>query len=47
MTCRWCEVSWNSWPLDPRPGQDRDVYWMGTVMPGVDFTAPEALGSPA
>jgi hypothetical protein len=47
MTCRWCEVSWNSWPLDPRPDPDRVVFWMGTVVVGVDFTAPQALGSPA
>ncbi len=34
------------WPLGPRrdPG---DVCWMGTVVDYVDFTAPEALGSPA
>jgi hypothetical protein len=39
-------VSWTPWPLDPRADPD-DVCWMGTVVDFVDFSTPEALGSPA
>ena len=46
MTCPGCEVSWMPWPLGPRPDPG-DVCWMGTVVDYVDFTTPEALGSPA
>jgi hypothetical protein len=46
MMCPGCEVSWRPWPLGT--GRDTDyVCWMGNVVDLVDFTRPEALGSPA
>ena len=46
MTCPECEVAWMPWSSVARGDRGR-VCWMGSVIPCVDFSSPEAPVAPA